>query len=124
VAAVQRAHRGDGNGDVASSGDVASEQAHPGRQAFLDEAVGEIEYPAQRQIGWCREANQQASRSGADRFDVGDVDRNRLTPDIACFGPVTSKVDALNEDIHRSRHRISDGEYGRIVPRANPYIWR
>ena len=75
-------------------------------------------------VGRCREPDQQASCPGANRFDIGDIDCDRLAPDIAGLGPVAPEVDALDQHVHRRRHDISDAEHGGIVPWANAYVRR
>ena len=64
------------------------------------EAVGEIEHPAQGQVCRCGEADQQTSCPGPNRLDIGDVDRDRLTSDVASLGPITPEVHSLDEHVH------------------------
>src|SRR4029453_14408792 len=74
------------------------------------------------QIGRRREAHEETSCPGTYRLQVGDVDSDRLASDVSSLGPITPEMHSLNEHIYRRRHRIFDGEHGRIVARTDPNV--
>ena len=87
--------------------------------------VGELQRPSHLQGRPVRRTRPaDAGGPGADRLDVGHIDRHRLATDVV--GPATSRAgNAPPRPAHRPRWRPAcEGQHRGIVTRADQYVRR
>ena len=114
---VEDPQHGDRDGDVAGPGHVTADQIDPGRRRLLPEPGGEVQGPADLQVGRRREADQHGDRPSAHRLEVGDIHRDGLATDVG-RGESSRGESAPLPPAHRSRR--SPAATGRAPRRRRP----